>query len=210
MTEYQLHCFAQSGNAYKPALMLNLCGADWEPIFVDFMNGAHRTDEYRETNTMAEVPVLDHGDVRMSQSGVMLDYLAEKFGKFGPESEAEKREIWRWILYDNHKFTSYMGTFRFLTHFLKQESAATEFLKGRRDIALGTAEKHLEGHDFMAANRPTIADISMVGYIYYDGEHPGLDWADYPNIDAWRGRIKALPGWEHPYDLMPGHPLPGA
>jgi len=210
MSEYKLYCFAQSGNAYKPALMLNLCGADWEPAFVDFMNGEHRTDAYREINPMGEVPVLQHRGERLTQSGVILDYLVRLFGKFGPQNEAERREIWRRILYDNHKFTSYMGTYRFLSYFLKTDNEATEFLKARRDMALGLVENHMKGRDFVATDRPTIADISMMGYLYYDGEHIGLDWADYPNIDAWRGRIKALPGWEHPYDLMPGHPLPGA
>ena len=46
MAEYRLYCFAQSGNAYKAALMLNLCGADWEPRFVDFFKGETRTPEY--------------------------------------------------------------------------------------------------------------------------------------------------------------------
>ena len=54
MAEYRLYCFAQSGNAYKPALMLALCGADWEPRFVDFFNGETRTPEYRAENEMGE------------------------------------------------------------------------------------------------------------------------------------------------------------
>jgi glutathione S-transferase len=56
--EYQLYCFAQSGNAYRVALMLNLIGADWEPIFVDFfVGGETRTAKYRtEINEMGEVP----------------------------------------------------------------------------------------------------------------------------------------------------------
>ena len=63
MTEYRLYCFAQSGNAYRAALMLNLIGADWEPICVDFFDkGEQRTAEYRTTvNEMGEVPVLVHG-----------------------------------------------------------------------------------------------------------------------------------------------------
>ena len=69
--------------------------------------------------------------------------------------------------------------------------------------------QHLEGRDFAAADRPTIADFSMCGYLYFDDEI-GLDWADYPNVKAWLDRIKALPGWQHPYDMMPGHPLPDA
>ena len=51
MPEYQLYCFAQSGNAYRVALMLNLIGADWEPVFVDFFKGETRTPEYRARST---------------------------------------------------------------------------------------------------------------------------------------------------------------
>ncbi len=62
MTEYQLYCFAQSGNAYRAALMLNLIGADWEPIHVKFFSGETRTPEYRgQVNEMGEAPVLAHG-----------------------------------------------------------------------------------------------------------------------------------------------------
>ena len=53
MADYNLHCFAQSGNAYKVALALELAGANWEPVWVDFFKGGHRTDEYRAKNIMA-------------------------------------------------------------------------------------------------------------------------------------------------------------
>jgi glutathione S-transferase len=55
--DFTLYCFAQSGNAYKAALMLNLCSADWTPRFVDFFNGETRTEAYRAINVMGEVPV---------------------------------------------------------------------------------------------------------------------------------------------------------
>jgi glutathione S-transferase len=75
--EYQLYCFAQSGNAYRVALMLNLIGADWKPVWVDFFNGAVRVPEFRAgVNEMGEIPVLVHGDRKLSQSGVCLTYLA--------------------------------------------------------------------------------------------------------------------------------------
>src|SRR5271156_2840505 len=87
MTEYQLYCFAQSGNAYRAALMLNLIGADWAPIYVDFFKGGEtRTPKYRtEVNEMGEVPVLAHAGKKLSQSGVILSYLAERSGKFKPD-----------------------------------------------------------------------------------------------------------------------------
>src|SRR5437867_7340370 len=160
MAEYTLHCFAQSGNAYKAALMLNLCGADWQPRFVDYFNGGTRTPEFRALNAMGEVPVLEHGTRRFSQSGVILDYLAEQFGKFGPENPDERREILRWLLFDNHKLTSYTATLRYLVSLVKSpESPVTEFLRARSQAALAVLEQHLAAHDFAIGDRPTIADI---------------------------------------------------
>jgi len=208
-TEYKLYCFAQSGNCFKVALMLNLCGASWQPRFVDFFNGETRTPEYRgNVNEMGEAPVLEFGGRRMSQSGVILDYLASQFKKFGWTTEDERREILRWLLWDNHKFTSYIGTLRFLTHFQKTgENAATELLRARVKSSLVILDTHLKNQKFIVGNAPTIADISACGYLFWP-EELDLGWAAYPAIEAWLERIKALPGWVHPYQLMPGHPLP--
>lgn len=213
MAEYQLYCFAQSGNAYKAALMLNLCGADWEPRFVDFFKGETRSPEYRATiNEMGEVPVLVHGARKLTQTGVILTYLAERFGRFGGKDEDERREILRWILFDNHKFTSYLATYRFLYALAKTgDPAVIEFLEGRAKGALAIVAKHLETQPYIVGAAPTIADISLCGYLFYPADEFGFDiGADYPSIGAWTGRIKALPGWRHPYELMPGHPLPQA
>ncbi len=208
MADYQLYCFAQSGNAYKPALMLNLCGADWTPRFVDFFNGETRTDAFRAINPMGEVPVLEHGGKVLTQSGIMLDYLADQFGQFGPDTDDERREIWRWILFDNHKLTANIATYRFLLRFAKTgETPVTDFLKGRMTSALNVLNGHLDDRDFVAADRPTIADISLAGYLFWPDEF-NVTWAEYPAIGAWLKRIEALPGWVHPYELMPGHPLP--
>ena len=81
------------------------------------------------------------------------------------------------------------------------ESPVTEFLRTRAQTAFGLVERHLAGREFMLGDRPTIADISMVGYLYYT-EETGLDRAPYPNITGWAKRIAALPGWAPPYDLM--------
>ncbi len=208
MADTTLYCFAQSGNAYKTALMLNLCGADWAPRFVDFFNGETCTPEYREINEMGEVPVLEHDGLRLSQSGVILDYLAKTLGRFGGSGEAEAREILRWILWDNHKLTSTIATLRFLETLAKSgDPAVIDFLRQRATTALGVLDKHMAGRDFVATERASIADISLCGYLFWPDEL-GVSWNDYPNIGAWLERIAALPGWVHPYQLMPGHPGP--
>jgi glutathione S-transferase len=212
MSEFTLHCFAQSGNAYRVALMLNLIGADWRPEFVDFFaKGLPRTPEWRaDVNEMGEVPVLDHNGKRLTQSGVILTYLADLTGKFKPQTEDERLEALRWIIFDNQKLNGYLGPYRFLRNFAKPagDPAAMAFLKGRIDNSLRILDGRLARAPFVIGDHPTIADISLVGYLYYPAEEFGFDIAaTYPNIAAWLDRIKALPGWAHPYDLMPGHPI---
>jgi glutathione S-transferase len=209
MAEYQLYCFAQSGNAYKAALMLALTGADWEPIFVDYFNGETRTPAFRAINPLGEVPVLVHGDRKLSQSGVILDYLAAQTGRFGWRDENERREILRWLLFDNHKLTSYIATLRFLLSLQKTgETPVTEFLRTRATTNLKLLDTQLIDREFVVGGRSTIADVSLCGYLYWPEEF-GLSWSDYPAIGRWLERIAALPGWVHPYELMPGHPRPG-
>jgi glutathione S-transferase len=203
----RLYCFAQSGNAFKVALMLQLCGARWEPRFVDFFGGETRTPQYRAINEMGEVPVLEHDGLRLSQSGVILDYLASHFGKFTFRNESERREILRWLLWDNHKLTSYVATLRYMVTLAKTgEPAVHEFLRGRVKGSLGILDAHLAKNRFAVGEAPTIADFSMCGYLYWPEEF-GVSWTDYPHIGAWLERIRSLPGWVHPYELMPGHPL---
>ena len=203
MSAYQLYGFGESGNACKAALMLQLCGLEWSQINVDFFNGETRGAPYRtEINEMGEVPVLVDGARKLAQSGVILTYLAEKTGKFGGRSEDERLEILSWLFFDNHKFTSYLATLRFLVALAKTgETPVTEFLRLRVKAALAIAEQHLATRSFMVGAAPTIADISMCGYLFHPEDY-GIAWNDFPNIQRWLARIAALPGWKAPYDLL--------
>ena len=214
MAEYELYCFAQSGNAYRAALMLNLIGADWEPKWVDFFKGmVQRTPDYRENvNEMGEAPVLV--DVKrgkkLSQSGVILTYLAKRSGKFLPQGEDEELEALRWIIFDNQKVNGFLGPDRFLKTLASTpaDPAVLAFLKGRIDGNLAIVNKRLEKSPFLVGDKPTIADVSMTAYLYYPVEEFGFDIAkEHPAIAAWLERMKALPGWAHPYDIMPGYPF---
>ena len=171
MPEYQLYCFAQSGNAYRAALMLNLIGADWQPVYVDFFKGGEtRTPKYRaEVNEMGEVPVLVHGGKKLTQSGVILTYLADRTGKFKPEGEDERLEALRWIIFDNQKVNGFLGPYRFLKNFAKPpgDPAVMAFLKGRIDGNLAIVDKRLAGravHARRAADhrRPLALRLSLL------------------------------------------------
>lgn len=204
MSTYKLYCFAESGNAFKVGQMLAVSGADWEPVRVDYFNGETRTPQYRQgINEQGEVPVLEMDGKRYTQSGAILPLLAERLGKFGPANDDEAYEINRWILFDNHKFTNYIATNRFLQHFMKTgETEVTKFMDGRIRAALKVVDNRLATRDFIATDGPSIADFSLTGYLFY-GDELTFDLAEFKNITAWCDRIKALPNWQGPYDLMP-------
>ncbi len=204
----KLHCFGESGNSYKAALALELSGLAWEPVFVDFFGGATRAPEFRAKNVMGEAPLLEDGDLVLTQSGVMQMYVTEKTGKFGGETAAEAREVMRWLFWDNHKMSSQAGMTRFLMNFLPEDKRPKEvigFTQGRLKAAYQTLNAALEGRDWLVGNAITNADIACCGYLYYP-EPFGFDRKEWANIDRWLTNISQQPGWKHPYDLMPGNP----
>ena len=205
----KLHCFGESGHSYKAALALELSGLDWEPVKIDFFSGEGRSPEFRSgMNVMGEAPVMIDGDIKLTQSGVIQDYVSEKSGKFGGRDAAERREILRWVLWDNHKLSSMVGVTRFLMNFLPEDKQPKEVigfnlsrLKGTYDVL----NAHLEGREWIVGDGITNADLTCCGYLYYP-EPFGFDRSAYPNIDAWLSRLSDTPGWKAPYDLMPGSP----
>ncbi|SMX33347.1 glutathione S-transferase family protein [Octadecabacter ascidiaceicola] len=204
----KLHCFGESGNAYKAALTLELSEAEWEPVYVDFFNGETRTDPFRELNIMGEVPVMEDGDLVLTQSGVIQDYVSSKTGKLGGRSAAERRDILRWLFFDNHKLSGIAGPLRFNMNFLpkeKQNADVIAFMQMRLNSALKVVETQLTETPYLTGDALTIADIACVGYLFYP-EPFGFDRTKFPHIDAWMTRIENTKGYKHPYDLMPGSP----
>ncbi|TKW68551.1 MAG: glutathione S-transferase family protein [Paracoccus denitrificans] len=201
----ELYCFGESGNAYKAALTMELAGYDWRPVYVDFFNGETRSPDFREINEMGEVPVFRDGDLTLTQSAVIQLHIAEKTGKF---LGRDRNETLRWIMFDNHKLSGQAGSARFLQNFIPEEKrpqAALDFLKARLKSTYKILDAHLTGRNWVADDTFTIADAACCAYLYYP-EPFGFDRADWPNIDRWLDGIAALPGWKHPYDLMPGNP----
>lgn len=204
----RLYCFGESGNAYKAALALELSGLDWTPVYVDFFGGETRTEQYRrEVNEMGEVPVLIDGDLRLSQSGAIQAHVSDRAGRFAGAPE-DRLEVLRWVLWDNHKLSGQAGMTRFLMNFLapgKRPQEVIAFMQGRLKATYPVLNEHLKGRDWIVGEGPTHADLSCCGYLFYP-EPFGFERAEWPEIDRWLANIEGLPGWKHPYDLMPGSP----
>jgi glutathione S-transferase len=210
MPKYRLHYFPESGNSYKLALMLTLCGETFEGVWTDFGGGATRTEEWRrDVNPMGEIPVLEIDGKRLTQTAPILLKLSEQYGRFGGETADEKFELLRWLFWDNHKLTGYMATYRYFRTFTPSpDEHVLKHFRRRLDDFLSILEQHLKTNAFAIGARPTVADISMMAYLHYPADETGYDLAtSHPAIAAWLGRMAALPEWKSAYDLLPGKRL---
>lgn len=204
----KLHCFGESGHSYKAALALELSKTPWEPVFIDFFKGETRSAEFRALNIMGEAPVLEDGDIVLTQSGVILDYISSKTGMFGGKSAAERREVLRWIMFDAHKLSGVAGALRFNMNFLPEEKrneAVNNYLASRFASALAVIDTQLKETPFLIGDAMTIADFACCGYLFYP-EPFTFERSKYQHISAWLDRVSETPGWKHPYELMPGNP----
>ena len=182
----KLHCMGESGNAYKAALSLELSGLEWKPVWADFFGGQTRAEEFRkDVSVMGEVPVLQDGDVQLTQSGAIQQYITDKTGKFSGSPE-NKYEVLRWVLWDNHKLSSQAGMTRFLMNFLPEKHRNADviaFNQGRLKAAYQVLNAHLSGRDWIVGDAITNADISCCGYLYYP-EPYGFERSDWPILTA--------------------------
>ena len=211
MSLYRLHHFPESGNSYKLALMLALCGRTFEPVWTDFASGVTWTSAWREqVNPMGEIPVLEEDGLKLTQTGPILLRLAEQFGRFGGRDEAERFEVLRWLFWDNQKLSGFMASYRFLRTFTRDaDPAVLKWQRRRVDDFLKILEAQVTKASFVVGDDATIADLSLCAYLSFPSDETGYDLpATHPAIHAWLSRIADLPGWRAPYDLLPGQRLP--
>ncbi len=210
MTRYRLHYFPESGNSYKLALMLALCGQTFDPVWTDFGGGVTRSAAWRASvNPMGEIPVLEEDGARLTQTGPILLRLAQRYGRFGGRDERERFEVLRWLFWDNQKLSGFMAAYRYRRAFTPDPDPQVQaYLRGRVDAFLGNLGGEGASRPFIAGDAPTVADLSLCGYLLFPKEEAGYDLAaDAPAVQAWLQRIAALPGWQSPYDLLPGQRL---
>lgn len=205
-----LHGLHLSVPSCKVGLALTMMGVPFEYRHIDLAAGASRTPEYLAKNRMGQVPVLEHNGMAITQSNVILQYLADTFGKFAGRTPQERIRVAEWLMWDQDLVHSGVGWPRTFTRFQPQtHEEVMKYARTRGERALGVLDRHLGTSKFLVGNQPTVADIATFAWVA-TADEGGWDMSRWPNVQAWAERMLALPGAAHPYTVMPKESRPAA
>jgi len=194
VAKLKLYDLEPSGNCYKVRLFCALLGLKLDLAPVDFMAGAHKKSPLIGMNPFGDVPIFEDGDVVLRDSQTILVYLARKFGgeDWLPTNPVAMAEVVGWLMVAENEIARGPGDARLHDKF----GFPLDVDRARDNAAriLGLLEAHLKKHDWLARNRPTIADVACMPYVGL-GHEGGVSLKPYPAIRAWIGPIKSLPGF---------------
>ena len=188
-----LYGMALSGNAYKVRLLLALLGLEYEEVPVNLRTGENRTEAFLALNPRGQIPTLVDGDVTLWDSQAILVYLARRYGEaWLPTDPVPMAEVMQWLAVAENELLFGLARARAVKFFGRDFDLASSQAYGH--AGLEVLEKRLAGHAWLAAGKPTIADIACMPYcaLSYMGDI-ALD--DYPSVRAWIDRVRALPGF---------------
>jgi glutathione S-transferase len=200
----RLYDYAGSGNCYKVRLLLALLGREYERVPVDIFAGDTLTDAFAALNPVRETPVLEleSGEL-ITQSPAILWYLAEDT-PFLPAEMLGRAHVLQWLAFEQERVMGGIGGPRF------RRLTGRPPIQGRLAIgeqALALLDDHLRDRDWLAGERCTIADVAVFGY-----GHVAADAGVAPgaHVQAWMGRLRALPGFVDDLGPYGDNARPGA
>src|SRR5271157_5164821 len=190
-----------SSSTYKPMLYLALAGLKFSFRTVNLKYGAQKQPDYLAVNRYGQVPALRHRGLTIVQSNVILDYLARTTGHFDGVTEQQRWTAREWLSWEADNITN-VAKVRHYSRFRKVDPAVMDYFRPLAHAAVTFVDTALDGRNWLVGDSPTIADIGCWGRMVFMAEG-GMDIAEYPNVLAWSQRLKALPGFALPYDLIP-------
>ena len=190
-----------SSSSYKPMLFLSLSGLPFSFRTVNLKNGVQKEAAYITINRYGQVPALRHNGLTIVQSNVILDYLARATGKFEGASEQDKWTAREWLSWEADNITN-IAKVRHYSRFRQVDPAVMDYFRPLAEGVLTFIDSALAGRQWLIGDSCTIADIGCWGRMVFMAEG-GLDISRWPNVEAWSGRLEAMPGFALPYDLIP-------
>lgn len=205
MTEPNLTLYGLrlSGHSHRAELFLSLLGLPYR--FVAVADAASpQAAEARRLNPLGQIPVLTDGAAVIPDSNAILVYLAARYAPdagWMPADPLAAAQVQRWLSIAAGEVRFGPTLARLMVVFGRPGDPDTVHAAAARILAFMDA--HLSSRPYLAADRPTLADIACYTYVAHAPEG-GVPLAPYPAVRAWIARMEALPG----FVPMPASPIP--
>jgi maleylacetoacetate isomerase len=187
-----LHHFHSSSTSFRVRIALNLKGLAYErvPVTLRFKDGDHDSAEFKELNPQGNVPVLVDGDVRVTQSLAIIDYLDRKWPEpaLFPSDPAERAKVWSAALHVACEIQppNNLRVERYLALELGLDAdAAKRWRRHWISVGFEAIEKMIapSAGRFAHGDRPSALDCCLVPQIYNSQRAVvALDLAPWPTI----------------------------
>ncbi len=193
-TAVRIHHFAKSGHAHRALVFAKLAGIAHEAVPVDLAAGAHKSPEFLAMNPNGQVPVIEDGEVIVSDSNAILVYLARTYApNWIPDDAIGEANVQRWLTLAAGEIAFGSCAARLITVFGAPLDPG--FATATAKKAMSRLEYGLDGSEWLVGNHPTIADVAVYSYTAHAPEG-NVSLTPYPNVRAWIARFEALPGFE--------------
>ena len=199
-----LYCNRESGHSYKVALALTLMDVPFEQRGVDLnLARDQRSADFRAASLFGEVPTLVFDDgLAVCQSNAILDTLARRYGRLDGRTEIDKVRVREWLAWEANRLAMSFPHLRYSKMFTRADAVLEAWWTSRMHADFDRIDLALRDRSFLLGDEPTIADVSCCGYLFWT-DQVGVDLAPWPSLQTWLARIRALPRWRAPYDLLP-------
>ena len=195
MSAIKLYRHPLSGHSHRVEVFLSLLGLDSDIIDVDLMKGAHKQPDFLQKNSFGQVPVIEDGDITLSDSNAILVYLASKYDSYRtwlPEDLAQAAQVQRFLSVAAGNVAFGPAAARLVNVFgagLDHQNA-----KNIAHALLGELNEHFADSAWLVGQQPTIADVANYAYIAHAPEGD-VSLEDYPHVRRWLASFEALKGF---------------
>ena len=200
--------YAPTPNGWKVAIMLEECGLPYETHLMNLAGGSQFEPDFLKISPNAKMPAIVDNDVEgepvsVFESGAILFYLARKTGRFMPSGPLGEKETLEWLFWQTGNQGPMAGQ---LSHFRNYAPEGQDYgfkrYLGEYDRNLAVLENRLEGRDYILGDY-SIADMISFPWVLI-AKPLGASLEKFPNVTAWRGRIKERPAVRRAVDLHKG------
>lgn len=198
----KLYMNSMSPNVRRVRLTAALLGLQLEEKNLDLAKGEQKKPEFLALNPNGSVPTLVDGDFVLTESRVIMQYLASKKPESGllPQDEQARADIMRWQFWDSSHFSPPLRTLVF-ERLLKPMFGLGEPDAGKAEEALAdfrrfaaVLDKRLDDKQYVVGDAMTLADLTLAPALMY-AKQTQVPLAEFPNIQRWFSRISDMDAW---------------